>query len=613
MTRWSPRGLVPLLAALLVSCLSPTVDPDPLGRERRGLTHSFDLAQHLPPRLAIMFAMSWFGLKSTDPSVTAPDPSYGNWTWSTSNCGGLAGDAHVCALYQGTYQRAIASRGRPLAGVYSSAGRDEESARRIDLMLSTIRRPCDEGARLDAFAIQLNGLRNTSLHPGNPPAASAELPYQALTHWLERADAAGLENAVMLAMDATWYYHFPSAAGLDCAGDPQSCADQIAADIVDMLQLVAPHPSALRVNGQPLILFYEDAGTIAPGLWAGIFQQARDHGGADFYTLGTKSSSAATAATLFDAFDALAPWIELGVWDGASTTPVRTLAASYAQSLHQGARTAVASHPGRVVFAGVHPGFNDFTESWGACTARTVPAAGQGVGPRDPDFLDGMMDWVVSTGGFQGVLLATWDDWTEGSYFEPDVIDGPDRLVRLRNRLGELYGDAADAAGETRLRDRWTGYGVVRGCNGTTLTGAPPGPGVPDLACARVGDGGVPPADAAPAADADQSSDGGAPPDGRVADGAAGDGAPDAEGGGTAVSGCACRASGAGPGGVVALGAVVAAMVRRRRRFTGGMPGAARRGTPGRASAAWGTSSAPGAHADSGGVLRVGWPRRAPA
>jgi hypothetical protein len=165
-------------------------------------------------------------------------------------------------------------------------------------------------------------------------------------------------------------------------------------------------------------------------------------------------------------------------------TTVRALAQSYAQTIHQGALTAIASHPGRVVFAGVHPGCNDFTMSWGACTERTIPLAGQGAGPRDPDFLEGLFDWVGATGGFKGALFATWDDWTEGSHFEPDVVDGPDRLVRARNRLGELYGDGADAAGETRLRDRWTGYGKVRGCAGTTITANPPGPGVPDLACA---------------------------------------------------------------------------------------------------------------------------------
>ena len=491
-------------AALAVACATRTLAVSSLPglacqappRERVGqtslaLTHSFDLAASLPPHLSIMFAMSWFGLGSSEPSLPTPDPSYGNWSWSTSSCGGIASDPHGCALFGSTYQRNIASRGRPLAGIYSSSGADEESRRRIDLMLSTIRRPCDEGARIDAFAIQLNGLRNTSLHPENTGATSAELPYQALLRFLERADAAGMQDAVMPAIDATWYWHFQSAAGLDCDGNPQSCSDQLSADIVDLLALVGGHPSALRVGGKPMFLIYEDAGTIPPGDWVGIFDRARNDGAEDFYTLGSKSSSAATADSLFDAFDALAPWIELGAWDASTSVPVRSLAASYAQNIHQGALTAVATHPGRVVFAGLHPGFNDFTEDWGACTERTIPHVGQGAGPRDLDFLEGMFDWAVATGGFQGVLLATWDDWTEGSAFEPDVTDGPERLVRLRNRLGELHEEAADPAGETRLRDRWTGYGQARGCADTTPTANAPGPGVPDLACGAGGDAGT--------------------------------------------------------------------------------------------------------------------------
>jgi MYXO-CTERM domain-containing protein len=537
-----------------------------VGQASLALTHSFDLAANLPPHLSIMFAMSWFGLKSTEPSLSNPDPSYGNWSWSTPSCGGIASDPHECALFGASYERNVASRGRPLAGIYSSSGADEESRRRIDLMLSTIRRPCDEGARIDAFAIQLNGLRNTSLHPSNPAATSAELPYQALRQFLARADAAGMHDAVMPAIDATWYWHFQSAAGLDCDGDPQSCADQLSADIVDLLALVGGHPSALRVGGRPMFLFYEDAGTIPPSAWVGIFDRARNDGAEDFYTLGSKSSSAATADSLFDAFDALAPWIELGAWDPSTSEPVRSLAASYAQSIHQGALSAVSGHPGRVVFAGLHPGFNDFTEDWGACSERTIPHVGQGAGPRDLDFLEGMFDWAVATGGLQGALLATWDDWTEGSYFEPDLTDGPERLVRLRNRLGELYGEAADPPGESRLRNRWTDYGQARGCSDTTAIASPPGPGVPDLACGAGGGAGTGAGGGA--------QEGGASSGGGGAGASAGGSAP-ATGGGTAESGgCGCRTAPRHTDRGLALGALLglAAVGTRRARSREGEP-----------------------------------------
>jgi len=544
----------------MLACQAPPRER--VGQASLALTHSFDLAANMPSHLSIMFAMSWFGLGNSEPSLPNPDPSYGNWSWSTASCGGIVGDPHECALFGATYERSVASRGRPLAGIYSSSGADEESRRRIDLMLSTIRRPCDQGARIDAFAIQLNGLRNTSLLPGNPGAKSAELPYQALLRFLERADAAGMQDVVMPAVDATWYWHFQGAAGLDCDGNPQSCYDQLSADIVDMLVLVGGHPSALRVGGRPMFLFYEDAGTIAPGAWVGIFDGARNESAEDFYTLGSKSSSTATATTLFDAFNALAPWIELGAWDSSTSEPVRSLAASYAQSIHQGAQTALASHPGRVVFAGLHPGFNDITEDWGACTERTIPHVGQGAGPRDLDFLEGMFDWAIATGGFHGALLATWDDWTEGSYFEPDVTDGPGRLVRLRNRLGELYGEVADPGGESRLKDRWSHYGQARGCSGTTPTASPPGPGVPDLACGAGGDAGT-----GAGGEAGESD---APSGGGGAGASTGGAAAGADGSTAEPGGCGCRLvprhtdRGSALGALLAL-AVLGAQRRRHR------------------------------------------------
>jgi hypothetical protein len=68
-----------------------------------------------------------------------------------------------------TPQRSLASRRRPLAGPYSVTGKDAESKSRIDLMLSTIRRPgCDTGARMDAWAVQIDSMKFTSLHVTSP-------------------------------------------------------------------------------------------------------------------------------------------------------------------------------------------------------------------------------------------------------------------------------------------------------------------------------------------------------------------------------------------------------------------------------------------------------------
>ena len=121
----------------------------------------------------------------------------------------------------------------------------------------------------------------------------------------------------------------------------------------------------------------------------------------------------------------------------------------------------------------------------------------------------------------RGVVLETWDDWTEGTEFEPDVAGGPSVLVSLRRQLGALAGEPADPAGDARLAVRWTSYGQARNCGGGSA-GTPPAialacPAPPDLGAASADLGGAPP-----------STDGG----GAI---------------GAARPGCGCAPGGAGP------------------------------------------------------------------
>jgi hypothetical protein len=120
--------------------------------------HVFDLASNMPSHLAIMFSMGWFGVPSKDPQGAGPDPSYGNDEWhgacvaddpSTCTTCILEGAGDACEQ-TGAPQRNIASRRRPLAGIYSSSAKDVEGRRRVDLMLSGLRRSCDDGAKIDA-------------------------------------------------------------------------------------------------------------------------------------------------------------------------------------------------------------------------------------------------------------------------------------------------------------------------------------------------------------------------------------------------------------------------------------------------------------------------------
>lgn len=466
-----------------------------------GVTHAYDLADHMPAHLAVMFSMSWFGIPATDPQGPGPDPSYANAGVSLS-CAGAQADPSSCdtcvlmgsgdsCLQTGAPQRRFASRRRPLAGIYSASARDLEGQRRVKLMLSTLRRPCDDGAKLDAWAVQIDGTHDTALHPGNPSCAACDVAYHALTAFLTEADAAQMHSVVMPADDASWYFHFSGAAGLGLCDDSpgnakQRCIDALTQDFIDLVTLADAHPSALRIGGRPAVFTYFDPAYLSPVEWQALLQTARNAVGHDFYAIGTIQSP--TRAEYLAAFDALAPWVQLD-WSSTSGPDLRSHARAYAAGLHDTLYANLGLYPGRVVFGGVSPGFDDFTEDWGVCTERQLPP-GQ---PRDPDFLSGQFDYLQSRAA-AGVILETWDDWTEGTEFEPDVAGGTAELVALRQRLGELYGEPADPAGDARLDQRWTQYGQARNCAGGSAA-VPPDT---SLACPGAGDGGTVDLDPAP-------------------------------------------------------------------------------------------------------------------
>ncbi|HEY6908721.1 MAG TPA: carboxypeptidase regulatory-like domain-containing protein [Myxococcales bacterium] len=418
------------------------------------VTHTFDLAQQMAtvPHLAIMFSMSWFGIPS---SAGGPDTVWGNWKWAPpmpNNCGLTTNDPTTCGADS---QRNIASKRRPLAGIYSVSGKNAESLRRTDLFLSNLRRSCDDGAKLDAWAVQLSSLVLTSLHTATPEA-NAELNYQALLHFFSEAEANGMSNVMIPAQDVTWYWH-NSPANATIANVQQ--------DAIDMVNLSLQHTSALKINGKPVILYYVDSTSGSdgptPAQWATIFANARNTTGSDFYTIATAQGS---NTGWFSAFDAIAPWISLGAWSSATGATTHDKAVNYAGAITNSIVSAAAAQQGRVAFGGVSPGFDDYTHDWGACVTRLIP--------RDTEFVRGQFDYL-KTNGFKGVVMETWDDWTEGSEWEPDTGSGTSFIVSLRDNLANLYGEVADAAGDQRLANRWSGYGQAEACPGVAVGTSP--------------------------------------------------------------------------------------------------------------------------------------------
>ncbi|HEX7602249.1 MAG TPA: MYXO-CTERM sorting domain-containing protein [Polyangiaceae bacterium] len=501
--------------------------------------HSFDLDSKMPPHLAAVFAVNWFGTPSSDPQGGGADPSYGNWLQKFPQCG-LDNDPSTCADFQDAgRQRSIASARRPLAGIYSSSARTDESTKRIDLMLSCVRRPCDLGGRLDAFLLQLDSVAFTSGHPQNQQVKTWDLAYRAVLGFLAEGDKAHMDGSVWIGNDATVYWHFGGAVGLN---DQTSRKAALEADIVDMAKLAAAHPSAVSIAGKPFLAFYVDSALMTPTEWQQVLDGARQASGIDFYAMATTLNG-----TFFSAFDALSPWVNLGLWANAKGANFHDKGVDYATQMHAQLLSALKTNPGRVMFGGVAPGFDDYTQNWGACQPRQIP--------RDPAVLAGQLGYLTSlkstqTYDVRGVIWDTWDDWTEGTELEPDVVEGPAKLIQFKQLLGTLYGEQADTTGDQALAQRWLGYGQARSCcfeNGPCEAGAPP---KVDLSC--------------PTPSGDASADAGSEPD------APGD--PDAGSGNETTSGgCGCEAAGAGGGPLAWLSGVAVAILvvtRIRRRAT---------------------------------------------
>eukprot|EP00026_Physarum_polycephalum_P002435 Phypoly_transcript_02441.p1 GENE.Phypoly_transcript_02441~~Phypoly_transcript_02441.p1 ORF type:complete len:736 (+),score=106.56 Phypoly_transcript_02441:574-2781(+) len=441
--------------------------------------HTFNLADNLPQHLALMFSMSWFGIPSSDPQGGGLDAAWGNWRWGvdTDTCKIPETTPETCNKGTAwTYafpneQRNIASKRRPLNGIYSSSARDAESLARVDLMLSNLRRTCDGGvnARLDAWAVQQNSIFGSSRYQtqgSKTYCPTCDSAYRALNAFFQRAQNASMTNAVMPGLDQTWIFKFYAAVGLQCGSDKTPCINALTQDITDMVKISNQYGStAVRsTNGLPIILIYVN-GALSNAQWSTVLQNARNAAGSDFYVIGTGPGD---TTGFFNVFDAMAPWTQA---DYSITNPTHTQAYNWAAGKHANFITKAKGFPGRVVFGSLTPGFDDYTESWGTCQKRVMP--------RNPLLVTAATDYLASVGIGHTVAM-TWDDWTEGTHFEPDTINGTQILVALKQGLGNLAGELPDPAGDSALNQRWVSYGSARNCNGGKA-GIPPATPLPCL------------------------------------------------------------------------------------------------------------------------------------
>jgi len=279
-----------------------------------------------------------------------------------------------------------------------------------------------------------------------------------------------VNNTIIFGADSTWYFHFGSSVGLgkcdDSSGNPrQNCIDALQDDLADFLTIGQDYNATYKIGGKPVILYYLDPSYMTPDQWTTMFNNVRNQLKMDFYVLGSTED-----ASFFASFDALCPWVNLEQWASASGSSTYEKAYNWVTSEHSQLFNAVKNYPGRVVFGGVAPGFDDYTLDWGNCKPRQIP--------RDPDVLKAEFDFLTAK-GVQGVLFQTWDDYTEGTAMEPNVNNGSSVLVQVRQGLGQMAHEAPDPNGDKRLANRWLTYGQARNCKGGKH-GIPP---VIDLKC----------------------------------------------------------------------------------------------------------------------------------
>jgi hypothetical protein len=417
------------------------------------VVHTYDLSSQIPSRFVCMFSMSWFGLGPTDSQGAGPDSYSSHWNVGSQGACVSSTQPNICGS---DGQRNISSNYRPLAGIYSSSGRNQESLSRIDLMLSTIKKAdsCDHGhAQLNAWSIQLESIQLSSRYVSNP-SINVEIPYQAYLHFRQRSISLEFPSGVIVpGYDSTWLYSFSSALGLGRCDNSNSsnlrdvCLNSTIADFFDIISDISS-TSNYFINEKPLIYIYTSLGgnLLTSAEWLTIWSTVRQRVTLDFYTICTTTS-------LLTVFDAVAPWIDLAAWSLTnSSLPLYNRTIAWLKLVYGPILSSNISS-GRVIMGGLAPGFDDFTKSWGACQIRTIP--------RHYDVIQAQLDYFASN-SIRQLFIYTWDDWTEGSHFEPDVTNGTQFLLFLRRSITSFYSEIQNTDGDSKLVSRWTTYPQLR-------------------------------------------------------------------------------------------------------------------------------------------------------
>jgi len=438
------------------------------------MAHTYDLSSTLSPNWTAMWDLAWFGIPASDPKP-GPDWTYGNWdlaNFHEINPAAYPGvpyathDPAACAPYYGFGDhRQVASYFRPLVGPYSSSGQDAESRAKRDLDLGLLRRPSDPRARLDAWIVELYTLGYTSQagYAGGDAGydAVADYRWQALLSAMERATAAGLASCVTGALNLSRVFTPPQTP--DPYPTTQAKMDATVADLVTIVDAILASAAGLQIGGRALLFVWVGNDVLfTPGELETVFETARTTTGNDFYVVAPRNSGATTPLAWADGIH---PWSGNNEWALAVGGTTRAKSADWTAKRHDPWIAQLPSYPGRVVMGSVFPGFEDWAKGFGQDLDRDIP--------RSEDLVLGQFDYFGSAPGLTGYLAQTWNDFPEGSNWEPHVSTAAAELEWLTEGFASLFGESLVAAETAALRAMWTGYGVSRACTPPSAGGGP--------------------------------------------------------------------------------------------------------------------------------------------
>ena len=435
--------------------------------------HTFDLAKNMPKNFVIMDDLNWFGIPSYDlleglVPAPGPDQYYGLWRvgsaiseWSIDlpliypiTPYGEHFPA-VCSNFKGSKKRYIASNYRPISGIYSSSGSGLESYKKRKLDLNMIRRNDDPKARVTTLMLDVGHLKGTEkygLSPGQLNFKSGEdIRYRGLLNTLKAADELGLQNSVSIQYMSTglflFYPEYPSN---------EERKVQAAEDLVDYVNILKQHQSALRINNK-LVLFFHitNFDTFTLKDWSDVLHSTREKTNHDFYTVFYSKSG-----ERFEYADALHPFISYVEYTMTSGMFDFDHAMNWKLLAHKKLFEKVVNYDGRVVIGAISPGFDDWTKQWGDGVDRQIPRSKEVISGQIRAFKE-LRNQGKEVGGF---MLSTWNDYTEGHQWEPDSEDQGQLLGYLSEKIGSYNKEIIDPLETQRLRQAWINHGIKRTC-----------------------------------------------------------------------------------------------------------------------------------------------------